>query len=123
MGNTQQLQVGGCRHAGPLPLLALLKVKAHAHFKGEDHPPCVACTVNQKLLPTAANAASEAVGSLLTTFRALLSNQKIMEPFLEHLQCVPVRADCREDGCLWWSLGYTERERGMEGLTWGSFVC
>lgn len=94
---------------GPLPLLTLLKVKARCTLQGEAHPPCVACTVNQKLLPTAANAASEAVRSLLTTFRALFSNQKIMEPFLEHPQCVPVRADCREDGCVWWPLGPTER--------------
>lgn len=96
---------GGGKHVGPLPVLTLLKVKAP--HTSRRRPPSLCGSHCES--ESAASCSEHGFRSLLTTFRALLSNQKIMGPFLEHLQCVPIRADCREDGCLWWSWGCPER--------------
>lgn len=99
------------------------KVKATGSPQGEDHPPSITFTVNQKMQPMAMNAASEAEGSLLTSASALLSNLEFMEPFLEPLKYVPVGAGGAEDGYVT-ALGSHREEGGMEGLTptW-HFVC
>ena len=65
------------------------------------------------MLPTAMNAASETVGSLLTSFRALLSNQKI----LEHLKCISCwKRLCRRCTCVL-ALGI-HRPGGWHGRTY-----
>lgn len=104
---SQRLQVEGGRHAG----LSSSKFKPSAPFIGK-----LTLTENQKMLPTATNALSESVGSLLTSFSALFSNQKIMELFLGHLKCVPEQAVQNMGICVM-GFGLHREEGNLEGLT------
>lgn len=80
--------------------------------------------MNQKVPPTPMNATvAEAVGGLLTDFRALLSKPNTMGLSLEHLRWVPVGAGCAEQGHVLWALGCPRRSVAhKDSPTFGSFV-